>query len=263
TDQVAFWIDSSGEPHAAHVESNFKVTLPDGTTLPLKLNEERGAREVALYTPRLGSSTRTAGGRELLLAKEGDSPWLPLAVNTTYRLRVTEVREAGDTPLRKDGLVLSFGPKLPAAAGLAAGAVITISTGTTPELGAPRTAIGGGNILIRGGVVQQFSMPASGAYKFRSVVERHPRSAVGYNATEIFLVEVDGRQPGLSIGMTLHELGLYMKGLGCEEAMNFDGGGSSTLWFDGRVVNSPCNGGERDIGNGLVVVRKPAAQAAQ
>ena len=110
--------------------------------------------------------------------------------------------------------------------------------------------------MVKGGQPQRFSMPAGGAYKFRSVVERHPRSAIGFNDTHIFLVEVDGRQGELSVGMTLEELGLYMHKLGCQEAMNFDGGGSATLWVNGRVVNSPCNGSERDIGNGLVLVQK-------
>jgi hypothetical protein len=262
TDQVAFWIDSAGAPHAAHVESHFTVTLPDGTSLPLKLNEQRGVRDVVLYTPRLGPSTRAEGGHEFVVERNGDGPWLPLEINQTYSVKVSEARESGDTPLKPGIMVLSFGPRLASAANLAVGSVLKVSTATEPMIAGTRTAIGGGNILIHQGVVQDFNMPVSGAYKYRSVVERHPRSAVGFNDTHVFLVEVDGRQPGLSIGMTLHELGLYMKALGCEEAMNFDGGGSSTLWFDGRVVNNPCNGGERDIGNGLVVVWKPTAQAS-
>ena len=46
--------------------------------------------------------------------------------------------------------------------------------------------------------------------------------------------------------------------LGCTEAMNLDGGGSSTLWADGTVRNSPCDGQERPIANGLVVLRIPS-----
>lgn len=262
TDQVVFWLDAANQPHAGHVESKFTVTWPDGTSSPLKLNEERGVRESVLYTPRLGSSTRTVGGREAVVAREGNSPWLPLTIGTSYTLKVTEVRENGDTSLKGDRMVLSFGPKVANASTLTVGSILKVSTATEPELTGTRTAIGGGNIMIHQGQVQDLQIPAGGSYKYRSVVERHPRSAVGFNQTHIFLVEVDGRQPELSVGMTLHELGEYMHGLGCEEAMNFDGGGSSTLWVDGKVVNSPCNGGERDIGNGLVVVRKPVDQAA-
>lgn len=86
--------------------------------------------------------------------------------------------------------------------------------------------------------------------------ERHPRTAVGWNGRCLFLVEVDGRQKNLSVGMTLDELAKLLTKLGCEEAMNFDGGGSATLWYDGQVRNSPCDRMEREIANCLVIVKK-------
>ena len=58
--------------------------------------------------------------------------------------------------------------------------------------------------------------------------------------------------------MTLDELSAYLVKLGCEEALNLDGGGSSSLWFEGAVRNNPCDGYERTIANSLVVVRKRA-----
>jgi exopolysaccharide biosynthesis protein len=72
----------------------------------------------------------------------------------------------------------------------------------------------------------------------------------------VFLVEVDGRQKKLSVGMTLDELAKFLRKLGCDEAMNFDGGGSATLWYDGQVRNSPCDRMQREIANCLVIVRK-------
>jgi len=68
---------------------------------------------------------------------------------------------------------------------------------------------------------------------------------------------VDGRQRDLSAGMTLDELARHLVGLGCLEAMNLDGGGSTTLWFDGQVRNRPCDGYERTVANSVLVVRKP------
>lgn len=262
-DQVTFWLDADSQPHIGRVDSKSTVTLPDGTTLPFRVNEERGPNEVILYTPRLGPSTRTAGGREFVLAREGTSAWLPLASSTNYTVRVTEVRGAGDTSLKGDRMVLSAGARVSALSGIAVGSVLKLSTSLQPEMTGVRTAIGGGNIMVRNGKLEEIKIPSTGAYKYRSVVERHPRSAIGFNATHLFLVEVDGRQPDLSVGMTLRELGKYMLDLGCQEAMNFDGGGSATLWIDGKVVNSPSNGGERAIGNALVVVRKPANGAAK
>jgi exopolysaccharide biosynthesis protein len=92
--------------------------------------------------------------------------------------------------------------------------------------------------------------------------ERHPRAAIGWNQNWYFLVEVDGRQRGLSVGMTLDELSSFMMSLGCEEAMNCDGGGSATLWFEGEVRNSPCDRAEREIANSLVIAKRKAASAS-
>jgi exopolysaccharide biosynthesis protein len=89
--------------------------------------------------------------------------------------------------------------------------------------------------------------------------ERHPRSAIGWNDDFFFLVTVDGRYR-LSVGMTLRELADYMAKLGCKEAMNLDGGGSATLWYEDRVRNRPCDGGERDVANALVVVERRATE---
>ncbi|MBL9167985.1 MAG: phosphodiester glycosidase family protein [Verrucomicrobiales bacterium] len=257
-DQMAFWIDAAGQPHVQTIVSRFSLTWPDGSKSPLKINEQRGMKEVVLYTPRLGTSTRAPGGREVVLEAEGEGPWLPLAAAKDYRARIISINDNGDTPLQPGKLVLSFGQKVTRSAGLAVGATVLLSTSTEPELTGVQMAIGGGNHMVQGGKAQTFDMPAGGAYKYRSVVERHPRSAVGFNATHLFLVQVDGRQPELSVGMTLEELGRYMQRLGCQEAINLDGGASSTLWLDGKVVNSPSSGGERDIGNSLILLRKPA-----
>jgi exopolysaccharide biosynthesis protein len=77
---------------------------------------------------------------------------------------------------------------------------------------------------------------------------------MGWNKTHYFLVEVDGRQK-ISAGMTFPELAAYMVKIGCEEAINLDGGGSATIWVYGSVMNSPSEGRERPAANGLVVVR--------
>jgi exopolysaccharide biosynthesis protein len=98
--------------------------------------------------------------------------------------------------------------------------------------------------------------PSEDSYEGSSMLERHPRSAIGWNGQYYFLVEVDGRQASLSVGMTLAELAACLARLGCEEAMNLDGGGSATLWFAGAVRNRPCDGHEREIANALLVVKQ-------
>lgn len=91
---------------------------------------------------------------------------------------------------------------------------------------------------------------------------RHPRTAVGYDsgAGRLWLVVVDGRQPPHSAGMTLPELADVMEALDADEALNLDGGGSTTMIVTGRTVNRPSDPtGERPVVNALALVRTPAA----
>jgi predicted thioesterase len=99
---------------------------------------------------------------------------------------------------------------------------------------------------------------------------RHPRTAACTNERRIIFAVVDGRQPQLSVGMTLEELGELMASLGCTVAMNADGGGSSVMAValadtPGReskrtpllkIVNSPSDGKERGRGNAWLVLLK-------
>ena len=140
-----------------------------------------------------------------------------------------------------------------------AGDRLEISTATTPSLKGVKMAIGGGPALIKEGQPFFLSRPppgTSGDWSQRSKYERHPRAAVGWSPTHVFLVIVDGRQPGLSMGMKLAELAEYMSGLGCRDAMNLDGGKSAQMWMSGRIMNSPCQG-EDTVANSLLVIRRP------
>lgn len=77
-----------------------------------------------------------------------------------------------------------------------------------------------------------------------------PRTAIGYNQSKskIYFVVVDGRQPTRSVGIKLVDLGSFMLFLGCYQALNFDGGGSSTMMGNDMLKNIPSDaGGARDI----------------
>ncbi|UFN42899.1 phosphodiester glycosidase family protein [Nocardioides okcheonensis] len=87
-----------------------------------------------------------------------------------------------------------------------------------------------------------------------SIQGDQPRTAIGVIAdNHLLLVVVDGRSAGYSAGATMTELATLMKGLGAVTAYNIDGGGSSTMFFDGEVVNRPSNGGERGTSDILYV----------
>ena len=72
--------------------------------------------------------------------------------------------------------------------------------------------------------------------------------------TKVYIVVVDGRQTGLSVGMTLYELSDLMISLGCFNALNLDGGGSTSMVVRDKIVNSPSDlSGERLVYNYLFV----------
>jgi hypothetical protein len=254
---VGFWIDAFGHAQATNVVSRFKIIWPNGMTTSCGLNEDRGANRVTVYTPAAGRSTKTSGGREIVLEKAGEGPWLPLRLGEKYEGRIREMKEGGNTPLSPDIMVLSMSPaserSMPE---FPAGALVKIATDTTPTLWGAKTAIGGGPVIVRNKRPQPIESNDSGSFSSTSMFERHPRSAVGWNKEAFYLVEVDGRQKYLSVGMTLEELARFMARLGCEEAMSLDGGGSATLWYDGETRNSPCDGREREIANSLVFALK-------
>ncbi len=259
-DTVCVWFDADGNPHLDEVKGDFSLKWPNGGKTPFGLNQRRRSRMTVLYTPTYGPSTRAAGGRELILEKDGDGPWLPLQAGQSYRARVREVSTTGNTQLAPDAMVLSFAPEL--LAGLpevVPGAVLQISTATTPDLKGVKMAIAGGPAIIKDGKPFALKNPPPGVapnYAETSKYQRHPRSAVGWSPTHVYFVTVDGRQPGLSVGMKLAELAEFMAGLGCTEAMNLDGGKSAQLWMNGRLLNS-AQVGEDTVANALLVVRKP------
>ena len=84
-------------------------------------------------------------------------------------------------------------------------------------------------------------------------LSHEPRTALGYNADKLFLVVADGRQPKYSTGLTLHELASILIELGATEAINLDGGSSSTFVVNDTVVNKPSGQQERDVLNAVFI----------
>ncbi len=116
------------------------------------------------------------------------------------------------------------------------------------------TILSSGPLLIwQGNILEQDNIPF--------ITDRHARSALGISKNKLFLFVVDGYRQEAS-GMTIRELSLMMKSLGCNAAINLDGGGSSTLWVNvgesKGVLNYPSDNeifdheGERKVANSLV-----------
>ena len=98
------------------------------------------------------------------------------------------------------------------------------------------------------------------------VITKHPRSSIGViNKHKVVLITLDGRTAD-SRGMTLLQLTDLMISLGCKDAVNLDGGGSTTMWINGKpfngVVNMPCDNkkfdheGERAVSD-IIIIKEP------
>jgi len=109
-------------------------------------------------------------------------------------------------------------------------------------------ALGGGPNLVSSGSIN-VTLSAEGFDS--SYASRAPRTALGFSGKKLLLVTVDGRTSA-GVGMTLNDLAQYMINLGCANAMNLDGGGSTTAWASGRgVLNTPSDGIERSVTSAL------------
>ncbi len=244
----AFWIGPDRSLHLGPVVSLLSMMTSDGTSLAIGLNEERQERPV-LFTAAVGPRTPSSQGTECRLIAEAGSE-LPIRPGIRSTFRLQSVHSGGNTVIPTNGVVLSLpvGHEIPPSQTVP-GSLWTLSTETRPDLKNTPTALGGGPALLKDGRSTQF----------QSSDARHPRSAIGWNAEFFFLVQVDGRQRGLSVGMSLAELAAHFARLGCTDALNLDGGGSSTLWARGQVMNTPCEGSERPMGNALIITLEPRA----
>lgn len=236
-------ISTSGDHHAGRLVPIFldaTIGLPGGTTVPAtKLNSPAvPANGLAVFTPVWGSASRA------------------LTVGGATRVREVEVRAgvvsavrtaAGGTAIPDDGVVL-VGRETGAdsLAGLTVGSPVSVTYRPRYTGAAPKVAVSGNLVLLRDGVVDVPSHP------------RHPRTAVGFSAdgTRMWLVALDGRSSA-SQGMTYADLGAFMRSLGADDALNLDGGGSTTMVaknpgeVDLSVQNVPSDGSQRAVPNGF------------
>lgn len=114
-------------------------------------------------------------------------------------------------------------------------------------------AVSGGPLLINDGEIA-LDGEAEGFSKSDFIDRRHPRTAAGVDKNgRLLLVTVDGRARG-SQGVSLDEMAVIMKRLGAVQAMNLDGGGSTTMVVNGLVVNTPSDGQERPVADGLLIL---------
>lgn len=129
---------------------------------------------------------------------------------------------------------------------------VTLDIRTIPEWKNVKHIISGGPYLVKDSNIY-VDMSAE---KLNAIGGKNPRTAIGYTKDNtLIMVAVDGREYK-SVGMTLGQLAGFMKSIGCTNAINLDGGGSTVMYVNGQVVNSPAFKGGIAISNALVIARK-------
>ncbi len=134
---------------------------------------------------------------------------------------------------------------------------LSIETIINGPLTLPKQLIGGGPLLVRDGRMVVDSMAVVEGIAESFLTTRHPRTAIGWNSDQsiVWMVVVDGRQEH-SVGMSLQELSQFFLKIGASDALNLDGGGSSAIIAEGKVLNSPSDAtGERRVTNALLLIK--------
>ncbi|MFE5318735.1 phosphodiester glycosidase family protein [Paenibacillus sp. NPDC056579] len=260
TSSFAFGLKSDGTSVYGSPRLTKTVTIGGVPTNLTHINRYRENNQLVLYTSDYNTSTMTTNlGDEVVLdVLQGE-----VKSGQTMLLKVNSIRkDQGSSPLEPGKVVLSAsGTARSLLSAVQIGDEITASFALDGEWQDVTVAIGGQGPLIKNGAVQTNVGPEG----------VHPRTAIGTKSDgTVVLFEIDGRAPGFSEGVETVELANILKDLGVVDAMNLDGGGSSTFVAKlpgetaRKMLNRGSDGGERQTGNGLLLVNKaPEGPAAK
>ena len=219
-------------------------------TVPVDgVDTTRGAGRLVLYTPASGATTDTTGGREWTLR---GAP-----------LRASAAAPGGNGAIPAGGYVLSYGGEaVPATlAGLTRAPSVQVRESIEVRSGqqirdwmrAP-TIVGGAGLLVRQGA--PLTEWADEQLSRRFDTTAHPRTVIARDREGLWwLITVDGRQPGRAIGMSFAALQALLARLAVTDALNLDGGGSTTMVVGEAVVNRPSDPlGPRPVSDAILVL---------
>jgi len=226
------------------------------------INTPRGEDELVLYTPHYSDRTHTSADGVEVVVRVVES--LGVAAKTkSNKGKIVEIRPHRDSSLLPfDHVVLSghgsaarkllnhakVGEELQFKLDLIDHGVNELPPKRWRNV---RASLGGHFYCVMNGKVPADRWERKGK---PGAVNRHPRTAVAFNDSYVYFVVADGRSKK-SVGMTITELGNFcVKYLRASYAIAQDGGGSSTIWIDGKVVNVPSDGKQRPVANGYMMV---------
>lgn len=255
SDYGHFFIDYNKNMWCDNPTQSFTLSFPDGTTQSLpRINQDIYDNEIVLFNSKYGRQTRVSNCTDVRVRLADGESW---GINKPLKLIViANPSTSGNTPITNDEVVISAKGDLQAAklASLKIGDELTLNCNITLQdynISPNIKECSGGDVVIlkRGEVIYE-------AIRFiNSRDSNNPRTMFGYNEDRSKMVWciVDGR--GVSTGCTYPEGADIMKIIGCHDAVNVDGGGSSGMYLEQfGIVNHPSDGKERAVSNGIFAV---------
>jgi exopolysaccharide biosynthesis protein len=104
-----------------------------------------------------------------------------------------------------------------------------------------QTAVGGGPVILQKGQIK-ITNEEERMFTGKAIEDKHPRTAMGYTKDDkLIILVIQGRFPGISEGATLTQEAQILKDIGCWEALNLDGGGSSCMLVNGIELIKPSD----------------------
>ena len=256
------YVDNNGRTQWACTENctpimdqmNIKCVVKAGNNIInlSGVNVEENINDINLYTPLYGKQTDSNSNVLEIAVVPIDAD---IAIGKSTRLRVeTNPKTGGNMPIPNNGYVISgSGRQCLLMRQIKKGDILEFSSSINLSNGAeihPTEVVSGYPVILQDGVTTN---PVDILKHLNGL---HPRTAVGNSAdgSKLIILIVDGRSE-ISDGCTSKVLADIMRYVGCDDAINLDGGGSSELYVkELGICNIPSDGEERTVANGLYVV---------
>lgn len=246
-----FGMTSTGRTVMDPMTFSGSVTTTKGQVIPIRaVNDLLDSSGTVFYNGRWGTSTRTQPGVWEAVLKPLEKP----VINGSARFVLQSAGRSGNKTIANDAWVWSSmtGPGTEPDAG------DTVTVSLLLWKGTERLAevVGAGGRILRDGRRVEVAEHRGEGIGLSFTTDRHPRTFVGIDrdSTTLYLGTIDGRQAS-SIGMNFREMARFLRSIGVWNAVNLDGGGSTTLVVQGQIVNRPSDRtGERAVANTIMVV---------
>lgn len=219
------------------VDAFVKIGIRD--PMPIKdLNRKPQNGWAVVFTPEYGPSTGTNETRREFIVSGGV---------------ITEISDYGNSPIPPDGFVISTDEThADLTADFAIGDKAKLIIKSDPEISGLQYGVTAGPLLLIDG---QPVDPATEEFQATSpiVANRNPRTAVCETRKgKTMFIAVEGRSI-FSVGSSIQELEALLLTLGCRQAINLDGGGSTEMFVNGQIMNALSDGRERPVANAFLI----------